>query len=197
MRAADLLFIVVLVFHCPIAFCDLPASDKEEKERREKEEKQLAELDRLFEKEDWAIERKKSINAIAKELQKAERILLYRLNPKPLPEKSKDTKRSFHNHAILLEVPARTAEQRKEVASFLGKSLHWNEGRKALCFNPRHGAQVVLGKRTLDFLICFECCRVDIYEGGKFRTSLPLKVPKENSIQKILREVAKNTKKEK
>jgi hypothetical protein len=195
MRITNFLFIAVVVISCLIAPSYLPANDKEDKERWEKVEKQLAELEPTLEKEEWAVKLKQSINELTKQVQKAERILVFRLNPKPLGKKGKDTERVFHGYAILVEGPAKTAEQRKEVASFLGKTLHWNELRKALCFNPRHGVRVVSGKRTLDFLICFECYRVEVFEGEERRSSFALTHPKDNPIEQLLREVEKKTKK--
>jgi hypothetical protein len=36
---------------------------------------------------------------------------------------------------------------------------------RAACFNLRHGIRVTHNRKTLDFVICFECARVNIYEG--------------------------------
>jgi hypothetical protein len=182
---------LILCLLPPLGFS---ADDKEEKERWEKLEKQLAELEPALEKEEWAVKLKQSISELTKELQKAERIEVFRLNPNPLPDEGKDAKRAFHGYAILVEGQAETAERRKEVASFLGKTLHWNEFRKALCFNPRHGLRAVSGKQTLDFLICFECYRVQVFEGDKLRSSFALSHPKDNPIEQMLRDVEKKAK---
>ena len=37
---------------------------------------------------------------------------------------------------------------------------------KAGCFRPRHGIRVTLDGKTSDFVICFECWQVKVYEGG-------------------------------
>src|SRR5262249_15617824 len=131
---------------------------------------------------------------LAKELQKAERIEVFRLNPKPLPDEAKDAKRAFHGYAMLAEGQAETAEHRKEIASFLGKTLHWNEFRKAACFNPRHGVRVVSGRQAVDFLLCFECYRVDVFDGEKLRSSFALSRPKDNPVEQLLRGLEKKAK---
>jgi hypothetical protein len=191
MRIACFQFASVALILCLMTPLGLSADDKEEKERWEKLEKRLAELEPGLEKEEWAVKAKQLINELTKELQNAERIEVFRLNPKPLPDEGKNTKRGFHGYAILIEGQTETAERRKEIASFLGKTLHWNELRKALCFNPRHGVRVVSGKQTLDFLICFECYRVQVFEGDKLHSSFALSQPKDNPIEQLLRNVEK------
>jgi hypothetical protein len=171
------------------------ADDKEEKERREKLEKQLAELEPTLEKEEWAVERKKIIAELKGHLDKADRIDLFRLNPKELPEGNKEAKKEFHGYEVLSELRVEANDQRNTAAAFLGKTLHWNELRKALCFNPRHGLRVLSGKRTLDFLICFQCNRVDIFEGCEQLATLPLGfTDKNNPIERL---IAQNEKKPK
>lgn len=143
------------------------ADEKEEKERREKLEKELAEWEPALAKEEWAVRRKQFIAEMAKHLDKADRIDLFRLNPTRPPEENKQGKKEFHGYEILSEVRALAKEQRQEAAGFLGKTLHWNDLRMALCFNPRHGMRLMSGKQTLDFLICFECNRVRIFDGDE------------------------------
>jgi hypothetical protein len=168
------------------------ADDKVEKERREKLEKLLAKLDPGLEKEEWAVNRKKFIVEMKGQLDKADRIDLFRLNPKGLPEGNTEGKKEFRGYEILSELRVEAKEQRKEATDFLGNALHWNELRKALCFNPRHGLRVVSGKRTLDFLICFECNRVQIFEGGEELETLPLGFTEMNNpVERLL---AKNDK---
>jgi hypothetical protein len=165
------------------------ADDKDEKERRERIEKELAELEPRLEKEEWAVKRKETIAEFVKVLTTAERIDLFRINPKGIPEGTKEKKKEFHGYELLAEAPVASDEKRKEVAGFLGKTLHWNELRKAACFNPRHGLRAVSGKQTWDFLICFECNRVRIFEGGEQLAELPLAfVEGKNPIEQILKD---------
>jgi hypothetical protein len=171
------------------------ADDKEDQQRREKLEKQLAELEPRLEKEEWAVNRKKFIAEMQGQLDKADRIDLFRLNPSGLPEGNKEGKKEFRRYEVLSELRVEAKEQRKEATAFLGKTLHWNEWRMALCFNPRHGLRAVCGKRTLDFLICFECNRAQIFEGGEQLATLPLAfTDKNNPIERLLAENDKKAK---
>jgi hypothetical protein len=177
-----------------VALLPARADDKEEKERRERIEKQLAELEPRLEKEEWAVKCKQTIAEFMKELTNAERIDLFRINPRELPEENKEKKKEFHGYEILAEARVASDEKRKEVATFLGKTLHWSELRKASCFNPRHGLRAVSGKRTWDFLICFECNRVRVFEGGETLAELPLAfVEGKNPIEQFLQGSDKKT----
>jgi hypothetical protein len=168
------------------------ADDKEEKERRESLEKLLAEAERTMEKEEWAVERKQFIADLAKHLDKADRIDLLRINPRALPEGNPERKKELHGYEVLSEVRIDSKEQRKEAAAFLGKTLHWDDLRMAGCFNPRHGLRVVSGRRRLDFLICFECHRVMVFDGGKQIAELPtVDTDKKNTIERLLEEAQK------
>lgn len=69
--------------------------------------------------------------------------------------------------------------------------LHWNDLRKALCFEPRHGVRVSLENRTLDFVICFACNRVKIFEGEKLLSEFALARSKNNPIDQILHQLKK------
>jgi hypothetical protein len=162
------------------------AEDKEEKKHREQLEKKLAKIEPTLEKEKWAVENKKDIAKLAEHLNKAGRIDLLRVNPRAIPKGTKPKKKAFHGYEILFEVQIE-AKQRKQAADFLGKTFHWNEVRKAACFHPRHGLRAISGKRTLEFLICFECNRVEVFEGGKCVENLPLGfTDKKNPIEQII-----------
>jgi hypothetical protein len=43
-----------------------------------------------------------------------------------------------------------------------------------LCFDPRHGIRVITSKKTVDFVICFECKGVEVYvDSQPVEVSLP------------------------
>ena len=52
-----------------------------------------------------------------------------------------------------------------------------------ICFNPRHGIRAYNGEEHIDYLICFQCLRLYIYEGtdGKL-TRLLLEGERENKL---------------
>jgi hypothetical protein len=194
MRIANSLFLLAVVVSCFLGPSNLREDDKDEKERWEKLEKELARFEPTLEKEEWAVKNKHSITELTKWLQKAERLEVFRLNPKRLAEDSTAATPSFHRHEILTKGPVETAEQRKEVVSFVAKTLHWNHQRAALCFNPRHGLRISAEEQTLDFLICFECWRVEVFEGDNLRATIALSQPKDNAIEQILQEIEKKAK---
>ena len=41
-----------------------------------------------------------------------------------------------------------------------------NDGTEAHCFWPRHALQTIDGGKTVDYVICFECFHVHVYEEG-------------------------------
>jgi hypothetical protein len=167
------------------------SDDKEDKKR----EKQLAELEPRLAKEEWAVLRKKVIAKLTGQLDKAEQIDLFRLNPRGLPEGNKEGKKEFHGYEVLSELRVKVKEQRKQATAFLGKTLHWNQLRIGACFNPRHGLRAAVGKKTLDFLICFECWQVRIFEGKEQLATLPLGFSeKNNPIERLLAKANKKAK---
>jgi hypothetical protein len=200
MRIALVSLLSMVTFFCLIALSTHAADEKEnrEKEKQEKEEKQrektLAAADALFEKDDWAVQAKQSIAKLTGELLKADTIEVFRLDPGRLSGKGKDAQHNFHDYAILGRTTAGTAEKRKQIATFLGKTFHWNSLRKAACFNPRHGVRGVVGKQTIDLVICFECWRVNVFVDDKPTYGFALTPPKNNLLEQLLREAEKKKK---
>jgi len=186
--------VIALCLAWLVAYQPSYPDEKEEKERRELE-KQLAEMEPTLEKEEWAIKRKQFIAEMTKYLDKADHIDVFRLNPRALPEGNKGEKKEFYGYEILSEARIEPKEQRKEVAAFLGRTLHWNELRKAFCFNPRHGLRAISGKKSLDFLICFECNRVRIFDGGEQLAELPMGfTDQKNPIKRFIADHEKKAK---
>jgi hypothetical protein len=96
------------------------AEDKAEKERRERLEKLLAELEPALEKEAWAVKTKQTIAELKKELARAERIDVFRINPKPPPEGNTEAKKEFHGYEVL-RGPGRCGRQTQGVGDFPGQ----------------------------------------------------------------------------
>ncbi len=147
--------------------------EEDEKARWERLELRLSELESQMENKEWAVAIRKSIDAFRAELAAADRVEIYSLSPQPLPKDQVADKPAFHGYEIL-GTSQGTRSQLKEATRFLGKVLHWNELRKALCFNPRHGLRAICGKRTFEFLICFECNTVRVFEGNERIASFAL-----------------------
>ncbi len=197
MRVLFVLLISLVFCSCLVAGSTLRADDKKEEERWEKGERDFLAMEALLklEEKEWALEAIQRIDKIRKELDEAERIELFRLKPVPLTDKTKDCKQLFHGYEILFTKKVETPEQRTEAGSFVGKILHWDLLlRMAYCYNPRHGMRASIGKRTLDFVICFECSQIVVYEGDESLGRFALVHMKENPIKRIMDEVENKAK---
>ena len=65
----------------------------------------------------------------------------------------------------------------------------------AMCFHPGYGLRAVTGKRTMSFLICFQCNRVDVFNNELPYASFALDVNNlKNPIERILAENEKKLK---
>ena len=171
------------------------ADEKEDKEHRERLEKQLAEIEPMLEKEDWAVSCKKFIVDMKTMLDNANRVDLFRINPKPLSKEKKDGKKEFHGYEILTDFRLEPKEQHNRATAFLGSAFHWNMFRKAACFNPRHGVRIVSGNRTLDFLVCFECNTVQVFENEKPLGGLAMGfIDEKNPLEQLLQDNEKKQK---
>src|SRR5262245_9650245 len=93
-------------------------------------------------------------------LEKADQFELLAIDPKYQDEKPKD---DFHGWRILGRTSIKDANTRKKLVAALKQGAAENDGMFANCFNPRHGIRVTHEGKTIDFLICFECMRVEIY----------------------------------
>jgi hypothetical protein len=83
----------------------------------------------------------------------------------------------FHNYKILGQTELSDPRQRTMIVSALKKGAE-EAGSPAMCFDPRHGIRVVRGGEMVDFVICFECSRVDVYvDGSKGESFLVSKSP--------------------
>lgn len=164
------------------------ADEKKDKARAEELKKLLAESDAAQENDDTTKITKTYLTFLTEFLSKSEHIEIFRLVP-DLVEKpdKKDEAKLFRKYQITATVSVKNDEDRKAVAAYLGKALHWNKLREALCFNPRHGVRATTGKETFDFLICFECCRVSVYNGEKIWGNFPLiDVEGDNPLERLL-----------
>ncbi len=163
----------------------------------EKQQRKVALSERFFnqgeralEQEEWAINRKRLITMFVNEMQQSQSLVMFRLNPRPLRDEDKSKKQSFHEYEILQAFSVERAEQRKQLIEFFAATLHWNHYRMASCFNPRLGLRMVSRKRTLEFLVCYECSRVQVFFsvfGDEMEhTTLWLTDPKVNQIDQAL-----------
>lgn len=93
---------------------------------------------------------------------------LYSLNPAMFRSQSDGpitAADAFHNFQILGKVDLDAKQLPAVVGAFQAAAV---AGEKmegvALCFNPRHGLRVAVNGHTYDFVLCYECSRLNIYE---------------------------------
>jgi ketosteroid isomerase-like protein len=99
----------------------------------------------------------------------AEELELYSLDPQEsLDERKRDPKSGFHGYKVLGKTTVKDATTRKKLVASLKQGVDDNYGAVAgNCFDPRHGIQVTHKDMTMDFVICFQCSWVYMYESDK------------------------------
>ncbi len=76
----------------------------------------------------------------------------------PLPAANARTSQTLHGWNVL--------GSQQLVESFHRDVSQW-DGSTGLCFSPRHALQASMNNVTYDFVICYECKKVEIYEGDQ------------------------------
>lgn len=107
-------------------------------------------------------------------LEGAEQMTLFSLEPGRLPPNAPSAGR-FHANLILGETTISNPRQRRQISDELQRVVSASDGSFPMCFEPRHGLRVTRGAATYDFLICFQCGRVDTFAGEKSIESSGLK----------------------
>jgi hypothetical protein len=90
-------------------------------------------------------------------------IELYSLDP----EKENRTTDGFRGWKVLGKTTVRDETMRQKLVAALREGVEESDKGSAGCFNPRHGIRVTHKGATVDFVICFECHYVYVYENAK------------------------------
>jgi hypothetical protein len=130
--------------------------------------------------------------AAAEALDQAESLEVYSLDPsrvRPKPGEEKEDKReTFHGFRVYGKATVKDPDTRKKLVAAFKAGVEDSIGAAALCFNPRHGIRVTHNGKTFDFVICFECLQIRVYEGEtEGKTVLTADSP-QPVFDKILRE---------
>jgi hypothetical protein len=98
-------------------------------------------------------------------------VTLYSINGGKGAERSKarETGEVFHGFPVLGKTEIVDAEARGELLKAIEDGIAQKGVSKADCWWPRHGLRVTSGGQVTDYLICFQCNQVYIYEGGAER----------------------------
>jgi hypothetical protein len=100
-------------------------------------------------------------NEYRKALEKAEALELYSLDPSAKIEKG-DV--DFHGYKVLGKTEVKKDSLAKLVTALTKGAEEQNQTISAGCFHPRHGLRVKFDGKTYDFVICFECVAVSLYQ---------------------------------
>lgn len=93
-------------------------------------------------------------------LETAEQFELLSVNP------DFEVRDDFHGFAILGTMTIADRGTRDELIRALRAGMRSSDGTVLACFMPRHGIRVTRGTEVTDFVICFECQGVRVYQPG-------------------------------
>jgi len=111
----------------------------------------------------------------------AKAFILYSINPRTwmIPPEKKKAMDLLYGFQILGKIKIENEKDREKLLNSLivGISEH-NDPPTACKFSPRHGLKVVHNKKTVDYIICFQCGDIQVYENGtKVRDELTTRSP--------------------
>jgi hypothetical protein len=105
-------------------------------------------------------------------LKHADQFILYSLDPRrDLPLERVKTSahlgEEFHSYRVLGKIEIAGANEREKLLNDLFASIPTLPVlSRYMCFNPRHGIRVLLNGRIEEFLICFECHEMLIFDSA-------------------------------
>ncbi len=83
----------------------------------------------------------------------------------------------FHNYPVLGKVEIVSAQDRTAILASVKKGIAKSDGTEAKCFWPRHGIRLTQSGKTIEYVICFQCRRLNEYIDGKASHKLTTKSP--------------------
>jgi len=103
-------------------------------------------------------------------LEKGEHFYLLSLEPSPrkyyeVTKTNLPKGDDFHEYTALRKTEITSREERAALLKALHNGISSSDGAVAACFNPRHGIHAILGEKTVDLVICFECLQIRVYGG--------------------------------
>lgn len=69
----------------------------------------------------------------------------------------------FQEHLVLGKLDIKSNADRQALLTAVSKGIAESDEKPMKCFNPRHGIRITRGSKTVDYLICFECLKLDAY----------------------------------
>jgi hypothetical protein len=89
------------------------------------------------------------------------------------PGEEPKTKEKFHGYPALGKIEIADADAREKIVSALKEAVAKSDGAVATCFFPRHGLRAIENGRTIDYVVCFQCTQMLIFDGDS-RTEKPI-----------------------
>lgn len=90
----------------------------------------------------------------------ADQLELYSLKPD-------DIAGNLDRFTVLGKTTVSNSQQRVKLRDALQSGVRQSDGTMYRCFNPRHGIRVTKNGVVTDFVICFECGRVQVWRGDQ------------------------------
>ena len=100
-----------------------------------------------------------------------DQLTLYSIDGRDFPPGQKPkSDETFHDYPVLGKVDVKSAEARRVLMAALQDGLAQSDGTMAHCFWPRHALRIVEKGRTIDYVICFQCLQVMVFDGNSSET---------------------------
>ena len=113
-----------------------------------------------------------------KSIADAEKVTLYSLDFRTDQEPG-DAGR-FHGYPVLGSIDVSDASRRGAIVAAMSDGIERFRGESGHnCFWPRHGIRAERGGKATDYVICFECAQIEVYDanGSKIHSMLTTKQP--------------------
>ena len=91
-------------------------------------------------------------------------VTVYSIDGGREPQERAKTAEEFHDYPVLGKVEVADTAAALELTSAVEEAIDNHGGDK--CFDPRHGIRIVRAGRQIDYVICFQCENVYIYDSG-------------------------------
>ncbi len=94
----------------------------------------------------------------------------------------------YFNHEVLGRISITDEATRGKLNRALQSGIRNSDGSMMACFMPRHGIRVTHGNVTTDFVICFECRQVRMWQGGMLVAVFPTTGDPQQVFDQVLRD---------
>ena len=104
------------------------------------------------------------------------------------PDWSNRDSNGFHGWKVLGKTTITDSSVHKKIVAAFEKGIPKKEIEPVDCFNPRHGIRVVSDGTTHEFVICFECYRVERHSARSTRSGFQITPSPQATFDRILKD---------